>query len=201
MSPPSSCHPPARHCAHVFQWDAAFPSFQLRKCCAPILGFWDNIVVLPFWVRETETETAAVPVFAERICFNPTVCLIYRSFRCNTCKAHPHIIFQQAGKIPIGKWVSFFSLSFFGVAKLLFSKDAKIFSAQTLSLVCLALGCEYFYTASNLLLFSNSFYRVIFLHYLEIADGSQRFLATFWLAYSLLCAFVLEKPRTNWAVG
>lgn len=79
----------------------------------------------------------------------------------------------------MGKLVSFFSLSFSGVAKLLFSSDAKNFSAQTVSLVCLALGCEYFYTASNLLLFSNSFYSVIFLHCLVTADSSQRFLATF----------------------
>lgn len=195
----SSCHPPARHCAHIFQWDAAFPSFHVRICCAPISDSETIVFVLPFCVCETETETAAVPVFAEWICFNPIVCLIYQSCSCNTCKANPHIIFQQAGKNPIEKWVSFFSLSFFGVAKLLFSKDAKNLPAQTVSLVCLALGCEYFYTASNLLLFSNSFYRVIFLHYLETADGSQRFLATFWLACSLPCAFVLEKLRKNWA--
>lgn len=199
--PPSLCHSPAQHCAHIFQWDAAFSSFMWEYV---VLPFWVSetiFFVLLFWVCETETETTAVPVFAEWICFNPIVCLIYRSLSCNTCKAHPHIIFQQAGKNPIGKLVSFFSLSFFGVAKLLFSKDAKIFSAQTVSLVSLALGCEYFYTASNLLLFSSSFYRVIFLRCLEIADGSQRFLATFWLAYSLLCAFVLEKLRTNRAGG
>lgn len=107
-------HTPVLHSAHIFQRDAAFPSFHVRAHCTPILGFWDTIFVLPFWVCETETETTAVPVFAEWICFKPTVCLIYQSFSCYTCKAHPHMIFQQAGKSPIGKLVSFFSLSFFG---------------------------------------------------------------------------------------
>lgn len=52
--PLSSCHPPAPHCAHVFQWAAVFPSFHVRTWCAPILGFWDNIFcspILGLWDR------------------------------------------------------------------------------------------------------------------------------------------------------
>lgn len=161
LSLPLSCSSTS-HCAHIFPWDAAFPGFHVRIFCASICGFWDNFFfMLPFWVWETETQTTAVPVYTKWICFNLIVCLIYWSFSCNTCKAQPHIISWQARKNPVGKRVSFFSpslfSSFFGAAKLLFSKDAKNFSAPTMSLVCLALRCEDFHTVYNLVLFNNSF--------------------------------------------
>lgn len=138
-----------------------------RVSCENILCFHLRFLrqffffMLPFWVWETETQTTAVPVYTKWICFNLIVCLIYWSFSCNTCKAQPHIISWQARKNPVGKRVSFFSpslfSSFFGAAKLLFSKDAKNFSAPTMSLVCLALRCEDFHTVYNLVLFNNSF--------------------------------------------
>lgn len=159
-SPVSSCHPPTQHSIHIFQWDAPFPSSHTQEYAVLPFGISETIFfVLPFWVCETETETTAVPVFAERICFNPVVCLIYQSFRCDTCKAQPRIIFQWAGKNPIGKWVSFFPLFLFWCSKADFQKKMpKNISAQRVSLVCLALRCEYFYMASNLLFCSNSFF-------------------------------------------
>lgn len=108
-------HTPALHCTHILQRDAAFPSFHVRTHCTPILGFWDIIFCAPIlglWDRNRNHCSSCF--FTEWICFKPTVCLIYQSFSCYTCKAHPHMIFQQAGNNPIGKLVSFFSLSFFG---------------------------------------------------------------------------------------